>query len=62
MKKSTYKRAMRKQKRAGLFALIAGTVCSILVHNWFIAMVIYPLAFILLTSKQLVWEAYKYEN
>lgn len=61
MKRSVYKRAIRKQKRAGLFALIAGTVFSLLVHNWFIAMVLYPLAFILLTSKQIVWENYKYD-
>lgn len=61
MKRSTYRRAMRKQKRAGLFGLAFGIIGSILVHNWFVAMIMFPLAFILLTSKQIIWESYKYQ-
>jgi len=54
--KSSYKRKLRKQKRAGLFAFVAGTIGSILVSNWFVAMLFYPLAWILLTTKEIIWE------
>lgn len=56
MKKSTYRRKLRKQKMAGLFLLVAGTIGSVLVSNWFIAMIYFPLAALLITSKEIIWD------
>ena len=54
MKKATYKRKLREQKRVGVCLFALGTIGSMLVANWFVALVCFPLATLLVTTKKIV--------
>ena len=54
MKKATYKRKLREQKILGVCLFALGTIGSVLVANWFIAMVLFPLAALLVITNKIV--------